>query len=758
MARPFAWIGFTFFAVLFTAALYGRAAAAVLALLGGITLIFSFILFILKKGENKRRSLAVLGAVIIIAVGWISFYTRLSFTPALNLADKRAAVQAEITDVPVYQYSRWYYSVNVKSVNGQECNIPLRFSSAKAIDAEPYDIITAEMFMYELGEDSEETKIKYKSKGIVIGGYAVNPSTVKVEKTENKPFKAHILNFRQWIKIQLKSLLPGGEGALLQGMLLGDKSAMTAEEKSDFRTVGTSHLMAVSGLHFSIWLSALMWFLKRLSIPQKLRPFIGIIFVLFFMALTGFTASVIRAGVMMIIVLAGQLFGKQADSLNSLGLAAVIILLENPYAVLDLGFLLSFFATAGILIMSPVLLEKSKSRFSSLDGKKAENFIMFCAETICITVSAILFTLPVQVFFIGEFSLIAPISNLLMTNVGGAAMVLAGVAVLFSGAGILSFLKYPLAFIAGISAKYLLWIARVLSQIPYAQVRVDLLYVKLWVIVTVILFVFSIFVMRRNKVFLRMTAAASVVFLIIGTASYEIVHHDETEISILDVGAGISVLVTHDGKAAIIGCGGDYFTEYRISNALEKNGIKEISLLLVPREQETESSAAGDILLRCKVKYLISSYDDEQFNVISKSNRKISESGKILLWDNTTLQYINKGNQSAALLTVDETKILFSFCPETKLSSLAEEWYCADALICRGAVPKDAPSYTITVVSGNSKITPVHAAEYKERSSGAVLITAGEGSVEILTKGDKKVSAGRENNGLYRRKRIKATN
>lgn len=755
MARPFAWIGFTFFTVLFAAALYGRAAAVALALFGGITLFFSFILFILKKGEHKRRNAAVLGAITIIAVGWISFYTQMSLTPALNLADNQAIVQAELTDFPVYQYSRWYYSVNIKSVNGQERNIPLRFSSAKALDAEPYDIITADMFMYELGEDSEETKTKYKSSGIVIGGYAVNPSTVKVEKTDNKPFKSYIPYFRQWIKTQLKTLLPGREGALLQGMLLGDKSAMTEEEKSHFRAVGTSHLMAVSGLHFSIWLSALMWVLKHISTPRKLRPFIGIGFVLFFMALTGFTPSVMRAGVMMIIVLAGRIFRKQADSLNSLGLAAIVILLRNPYAVLDLGFLLSFFATAGILILSPVLFEKSKKKLSFLNGKRAESFVVFCVETICITVSAILFTLPVQVFFIGKFSLIAPVSNLLMTNAGGAAMVLVGVAVLFSGAGILSFLKYPFAFIAGILAKYLLWTARVLTEVPYAQVRVDLMYVKLWVIITVILFVFSIFVMRKNKLFLRMTAVASIVILLAGTVSYGIVHHDETEISVLDVGAGISVLVTHGGKAALIGCGGGYSAESHISSALEKHDIKEVSLLLVPREQETESSAAGDILLRWKVKYLVSSYYDEQFNVISKSNRKISESGKVLLWDNTTLQYINKGTQSAALLIVDETKILFSFCPETKLSELPEDWYCADALICRGAAPKDATSYTVTVVSGNSEITPIHAAEYKKRSSGVVLVTAGEGSVEILTKGDGKVSVGRKNNGIYRRKRVK---
>lgn len=751
MVRPFALIGFTFVITLFSAALFGRAAAVALALCGGIALVFSLVLFVLKKAEKRRTVIASVGAVMMIAVGWITVYTQMFYAPALSLDGKQVTVQAEIVDLPRNQYNKWYYSLRAKSIDGSECDIPIRFSSSKPLDAEPYDIITAEMKLYEIGKDNADTQMRYKSKGCVIGGYALKSSEVDIEHTESKPIHFYILRFRKWITSQLEILLPGSEGALLKGMLLGDKSSMSQEEQSWFRTIGVSHLMAVSGLHVSVWLGALMWMLSKLRIPHRLKPLIGILFTVFFVSLTGFSVSAMRAGLMMVIVLVGTVISEQADSLNSLGIAAIFITLNNPYAVLDLGFLLSFSATAGIVICAPKFQKIVENKLSFLDGKKVQKLILFCAQIICITLSAILFTLPIQVFFIGEFSLISPLSNLLMTNAGGIAMVCAGVAVIFSGAGILSFLKYPFAFTAGILAKYLLHLAKLLSEIPYASIRVDYLYVKLWVIVTVALTLFAVFAMHKNKLFLRATAITSAALLIVGTVSYSLVHFGETKITVLDVGNGSSVLVTYGRNSALIGCGGDYFADSAINSELQKNHVDELLLLFVPRNYETENSAVDSVLSSVNVLHVASSYDDESFSSVPKQQRIIAPSGEISLWDNTSLKFINKDTQSCALLTAGETKILFSFCPAVKLTELPYEWYGADVLICREAVPEDAPSYTAVVLSGDSDKT----SEYKSRSSGEVFTTQTDGNVTIYTKGNHLISVRRENSGSYWRKGVK---
>ena len=78
-------------------------------------------------------------------------------------------------------------------------------------------------------------------------------------------------------------------------------------------------------------------------------------FVLFFMGLAGFSPSVTRAGIMMLLYLGGFLLRREPDSLNSLGLAALVILFANPFAAADLGMLLSFSATAGFCCCKSLL-------------------------------------------------------------------------------------------------------------------------------------------------------------------------------------------------------------------------------------------------------------------------------------------------------------------------------------------------------------------------------------------------------------------
>ena len=94
--------------------------------------------------------------------------------------------------------------------------------------------------------------------------------------------------------------------------------------------------------------------LRRLG--YRLSAVLTIPFILAFMLLVGFTPSVCRAGVMCLVWLGGYLVSRRQDGLNSLGLAAMLLLAENPYTLQNAGFQLSFMATAGILLIAPRLM------------------------------------------------------------------------------------------------------------------------------------------------------------------------------------------------------------------------------------------------------------------------------------------------------------------------------------------------------------------------------------------------------------------
>ena len=129
-------------------------------------------------------------------------------------------------------------------------------------------------------------------------------------------------------------------------MLLGDKTGLRDTIQDTFRIAGVSHLLAVSGLHVALLCGIFSFGFRR----RFVRPLIVLraFLVIFYMLLTGLPVSVLRAGLVFLIALAGDFFLQPVDLLTSTGAAAVLLGLQNAYAPCDLGFQLSFCAVLGV--------------------------------------------------------------------------------------------------------------------------------------------------------------------------------------------------------------------------------------------------------------------------------------------------------------------------------------------------------------------------------------------------------------------------
>ena len=95
--------------------------------------------------------------------------------------------------------------------------------------------------------------------------------------------------------------------------------------------------------------------LSQLGVKRRINSVVGMTFTVFFMLLTGLSPSVCRSGLMMLLLLSGNLFYRKSDSLNSLGFSAFILCCANPLIVADGGFLMSFAATLGIVTIYPII-------------------------------------------------------------------------------------------------------------------------------------------------------------------------------------------------------------------------------------------------------------------------------------------------------------------------------------------------------------------------------------------------------------------
>ena len=110
--------------------------------------------------------------------------------------------------------------------------------------------------------------------------------------------------------------MPVQQASLTNALLLGDKQGLNRDVKTQFNITGAGHLIVVSGLHMSVIANFLYMFFYKLFRRGRPACMASISGIFVFMAVTGFTPSVMRAGIMLVIYMAGRLFHKQADSLD----------------------------------------------------------------------------------------------------------------------------------------------------------------------------------------------------------------------------------------------------------------------------------------------------------------------------------------------------------------------------------------------------------------------------------------------------------
>jgi len=210
---------------------------------------------------------------------------------------------------------------------------------------------------------------------------------------------------RDSVSSRLTSEMSEECGGFAKALLLGDRSGLPANVKRDFRCLGISHILALSGTHLTV-----IFALVRKLIPNRgklrfLRFLILFGGVLFYMALTGLPASVVRSGIMFIIAATADLINRKADSFTSLSVAVLVICILNPFAPFDVGLQLSYAAVVGLVIsdgIQKMLRVGNGSALSRISSKIISAF----------TVPA--FLLPLLWLRFGEISLVSPLANLLL--------------------------------------------------------------------------------------------------------------------------------------------------------------------------------------------------------------------------------------------------------------------------------------------------------------------------------------------------------
>lgn len=258
----------------------------------------------------------------------------------------------------------------------------------------------------------------------------------------------------------IEAALPGEPEAVAysKALFLGDKSGIPYKDKEHFRISGASHLLALSGMHLSIFyviLNLLTAFIPGNRAGTAVRSVINIVVLFLYSAMTGMANSIARAFVMICIYETAKIIGRKQKPLWVLALSAIAILTLNPGAAADVGFQLSYSAMIGIFTIFPRL----KSLVATKN--KAMGYIW---TTIAMSVACQISTLPLILWYFGYFPKYFLVTNLICVPLSSVilALILASIALypIWPEAGLLC------GRLLSASVGILTWVTETVSSLP----------------------------------------------------------------------------------------------------------------------------------------------------------------------------------------------------------------------------------------------------------------------------------------------------
>ena len=167
------------------------------------------------------------------------------------------------------------------------------------------------------------------------------------------------LTFRNKLSLKINKELTFDKSGYFQALIFGDKGYLLKDDINSFKNLGTSHLLAISGLHIGVLISLIYFILLKFRISVDYIEKIILIIIPLYMLLSGASASVLRAGFMIVFYI--LLRRKNIDKLGSLLFTFLILLMYNPFYVFNIGFQLSFLITF-CLLMSGTYIKNSRNK------------------------------------------------------------------------------------------------------------------------------------------------------------------------------------------------------------------------------------------------------------------------------------------------------------------------------------------------------------------------------------------------------------
>lgn len=434
---------------------------------------FLFVIYIIIKLPYKKRKFNILSIKryfryiklifkinIIITIIISSFISntiiKILENKYENLYHEGEELNISVIVIGNKQEKDYYDKYKIKVTDGKYKNTQLYINVSKKKQLEYGDKIILKGEFKEPAKARNYKGFNYKQylKTLKIYG------TVKAEKieilTKNKANPIMQIANKAFLKIKnnIERTYSNKMSKIILGIMLGDTTEIDDETKEDFANSNISHVLAVSGLHISYIILLATKSTKSIFGKRQSKIIASIILVIY-MAITGFSISVVRASIMGILTCMAFVVYRKSDTLNNIAISALIILISNPYSLISISFVLTYGGTLGIIYFQQVV-EKIIKSFKIRNRKwkyvylrvqrKCENII----SIISVSISAQIIIAPIMALYFNTAGLGFLITNLLLSCIigiiviGGFIQILISLISIKAGIALAKIIEIPL--------------------------------------------------------------------------------------------------------------------------------------------------------------------------------------------------------------------------------------------------------------------------------------------------------------------------
>lgn len=431
-----------------------------------------------------------------------------------------------------------------------------------------------------------------------INGYGYQITNAKILKYCDKydPVGEGLYCIRQAVEGVYDDFFSPVYSGILKAMILGDKDYLDEDVKNLFELCGCSHLLVISGTHIGIIGLCIFRFLRKIMNSWKFSAGISIILIILYSIMTGQGASSVRAVIMFSICIMAYALGKAYDMATALAFAAILTLVFNPLLIYDGGYLLSFGAVMGIAIGMPAIsqifvIKRKEMWKKKRSGKSYGNkFLMAVAQSLKMSISITIFTLPIVLYFYYRISVYSILLNLLLLPAAGVLIICSMLCGLLGLMGLNS-LCMVLSFICTFILKFYVGACKFVAGLPGNSLIAGRPAVYKTVIYYMVLCL-VILAIYKGKKYMCVLLLAAIIFLV-GNRSKDF------NLIMLDVGQGDGILM-YDHRGAVLMDGGSSDTShtgtYRIKPAVLSEGINRLDYIFISHLDEDHVNGIYELL------------------------------------------------------------------------------------------------------------------------------------------------------------------